>query len=571
MSTSSNNVSAAKDHEKALLWRLRQVLKDQHQEVTSFARLINDMDYRIEIIKRARLYASPELNRIIEELQRTSGIIATGSVSTAAVAERQAAIRAEKGHAHSNTMRGVVMAFTLISAAGAGLGFMASMGMFQTVVPKQPGETITTPGETLTISGSILENTTWRAKNTYLLENLVFVEAGAILTIEAGTQILGKPGSALIITRGAQIQARGNAGQPVVFTSAQPSGSRKRGDWGGLVMLGAAPVNRKKAVEDANEVGSAHIEGIAETDSRGRFGGANSNHNCGVLEYVRIEFAGFKIAANNELNGLTLGGCGRETVISYVQSHLGADDGVEVFGGTVDLRNIVITGADDDSLDWDMGWQGRIQFMVIQQYADGGDAGIEADNWKQHPDAQPRSQPIIYNATLLGSRDVGKDQRAAVFRLGTGVILRNSIITGFPQESLDVRDKETAALFKSGASSFDGLIIYDIKGRTGPDAATYFPEEKGEKDDDGGFDEAAYFNSPKRARFVDPGLTQAAWNLTQPNYTPTGTATLSYVAPVPVETGEAMEFWNESADFIGAVRPGATQSWLDGWTAFPLN
>jgi hypothetical protein len=569
MAASKTEASAAQNHEKALLWRLRQILKDQHQEIISFARLVNDLDFRIEIIKRTRLYNSPELNKVIEELQRASGISTTSAVKIAAAQAKAA--ESHKNRHNYNTMRGVAMAFTLISAAGAGLGFLASFGVFQQVALDQAGTPEASAGETLTVSGSILENTLWRAKNTYMLEGLVFVEAGAALTLEAGTQILGKPGSALIVTRDAKIYARGSATQPIVFTSAQKLGERKRGDWGGLVMLGTAPVNRKKDLNDPNEVGSAHIEGIAETDNRGRFGGNNHNHNCGLLEYVRIEFAGFKIAANNELNGLTLGGCGQQTVVNYIQSHRGADDGIELFGGNVDLRHVVITGADDDGLDWDMGWQGRVQFMVIQQYADGGDAGIEADNWKKHPDAQPRSQPIIYNATLLGSRDLSKDQRAAVFRLGTGITLRNSIIAGFPQEGIDIRDKETAALFKTGVSSFDGLIIHDIKSRTGSETAAYFPAEEGDKDDDGGFNEAAYFNTPKRARFMEPGLSRAAYDLAQPNFTPVGSATLTYVAPIPTETGEAMEFWHESTDFIGAVRPDAGKTWLEGWTAFPLN
>lgn len=261
---SSNNIQAAQTREKELLWRLRQLLKDQFNEVTSFARLMHDLDYRVEIIKKARGHNHPEINQLIDALQRLSGMTITGSVPSAAV---QATAAARASATRRGAMHGVIFAFMLLSAAGAGLGFLASFGILQNwVAAVQPGDGDAAAGENLTISGSILENTLWKTQNTYTLEGLVFVEAGAALTLEAGTQILGKPGSALIVTRDAKIYARGSAAQPIVFTSAQKVGERKRGDWGGLVMLGAAPVNRRKNVNDDSEVGSAHIEGIAEED-----------------------------------------------------------------------------------------------------------------------------------------------------------------------------------------------------------------------------------------------------------------------------------------------------------------
>lgn len=132
-------------------------------------------------------------------------------------------------------------------------------------------------------------------------------------------------------------------------------------------MLGSAPVNRA----------DAQIEGVPHGDTRGAFGGSDAGSSCGIMEYTRIEFAGFEVYANNELNGLTLGGCGDGTIVRHVQVHRALDDGIEVFGGTVDLQNIVITGAGDDSLDWDMGWRGRVQFLAIQQHADTGDNAFE--------------------------------------------------------------------------------------------------------------------------------------------------------------------------------------------------
>jgi hypothetical protein len=109
---------------------------------------------------------------------------------------------------------------------------------------------------------------------------------------------------------------------------------------------------------DAGDAGPASFADPGEPDP---------DHDCGTLRFVRIEFAGFEVGDTNELNGLTLGACGRRTVLDYVQVHLGADDGIEFFGGTTDLRHAVITGANDDSLDWDQGWTGRVQFLAIRQ------------------------------------------------------------------------------------------------------------------------------------------------------------------------------------------------------------
>lgn len=407
----------------------------------------------------------------------------------------------------------------------------------------------------LKISGSILQSTVWRAGTTYHLQGIVFVEAGARLTIEPGTRILGDFGSALIVTRDATLYARGTADAPIVFTSAKPVGQRQPGDWGGVVLLGNAPVNHK----------DAQIEGVDASDIRGRFGGQDITSNCGVLEYVRIEFAGHEVFANNELNGLTLGGCGNTSIIRHVQVHRGSDDGVEVFGGDVDLKHIVITGAEDDSLDWDMGWTGRVQFLVIQQHGDAGDSAFEADNSRKDHNAQPRSAPTIYNATLIGSRNPERAQRAIVLRLGTAGTFRNFIVDGFPLESIDIRDKVTAALADVGELSFSHMMLHHI----GKDGRGFFSPEGGDKDDDNGFDEAGYFAGSARQVLIgeDPRLPAAVRDPLAPTFVPAGGSPAAAAsAAIPQD-----EFWDQAANFLGAIRPGSTVTWLDGWTAFPAN
>ncbi len=401
------------------------------------------------------------------------------------------------------------------------------------------------------VEGSLMQDTLWRANKVYRLNGLVFVEGKAILSIEPGTRILGNPGSALIVTRDANIQARGTAEQPIVFTSVAPVGDRARGDWGGLVLLGNAPVNTS----------AAHVEGIDREDSRGAYGGRDESDGCGILQYVRIEFAGYEISKDNELNGLTLGGCGSGTILRFVQVHMGLDDGIELFGGTANLSNIVITRAADDGLDWDRGWTGSGQFIVIAQDAAKGDSGIEADNLKDDPNATPRSAPTLSNVTILGGGNPAVAQRGITLRRGTGADLRNTLIAGFSLDAIDVRDRATVEQIETGALKADALVFSDAVG------GRIFESEEGTGDDDGGFDEAGFFQGAKVRSAVVPSalIPASAYSPTAPDFTPDYNESLtSLVAPIPQG-----EFWDEAANFVGAIRPGSRTDWLDGWTAFP--
>ncbi len=419
----------------------------------------------------------------------------------------------------------------------------------------------TSPPEPIIVDGPITTDTRWLATETYILDDLIFVEGTALLTIEAGTTIYGNPESALIITRDARLDARGRADAPIVFTSSKAPGTRAPGDWGGVVLLGNAPSNPSQAV----------IEGVQEGDFRGAYGGNDPTSNCGVLEFVRIEFPGFEVFANNELNGLTLGGCGSNTLVRNVHVHMTVDDGVEVFGGTVDLKNVLITRAGDDALDWDNGWQGRAQFVIIQmeQVArpDGkrGDNGIEADS---RFDTLPRSGPTIYNLTMVGANIDENPQRGMLLREGTGAILRNVLMQGSTLEGLDVRDPETGALAATGELALTHSMLYDIG--TGNPGRNWVRDESGTADDDDGqFDELAWLQdtAAQNRLGIDPQLPAAAFNLLGPNFIPiAGSPTANGAATPPLE-----EFFDISATYIGAVRPGTTQPWYGGWTAFPEN
>ena len=404
------------------------------------------------------------------------------------------------------------------------------------------------------VQASIVETTTWETGRTYRLDGLVFVEAGARLLIQPGVTVLGGPGAALIVTRDASIHARGTADEPIVFSSAKPVGARASGDWGGVVLLGNAPVNR----------GQTNVEGIPRNDGRGLFGGNERRSNCGVLEYVRIEFAGYPIGADNELNGLTLGGCGSGTLVRHVQVHRAYDDGIEVFGGVVDLKYVLVNHAGDDALDWDMGWTGRVQFLVVQQHPERGDTAFEGDNSADDPDAEPTSRPRIYNVTMVGPGAVDRMQRAMVIRNGSGGEFRNFLITGFPLESIDLRGELTAERIASGALSFGSIAMSAI----GADGPTYFADESGANDDDGGFDERRYFLelAPDIVLNAPEALGPDARSLTDPDFTPVAAyiGAGSQWSPPPNEA-----FWDESASYYGAVRYGERANWMRGWIAWP--
>ncbi len=406
------------------------------------------------------------------------------------------------------------------------------------------------------VSKAITQDTRWTSNRTYILDRNIYVEGGAKLFIEPGTRVLGRAGSALVVTRDATIEARGTADHPIVFTSAKPEGGRLRGDWGGVVLLGNAPINR--GIE-------AQIEGVPVTDVRGAFGGSDIDSNCGALEYVRIEFAGYEVYPDNELNGLTLGGCGKQTTIRHIQVHKSLDDGIEVFGGAVNLKHVVITGAKDDSFDWDMGWTGKVQFLVIQQHIEGGDNGFEGDNFKSDPDAIPRSLPSFYNVTMVGANNSQVSQRAMHLRRGSGGVFGNFIVVGFSREAVDLDGLAVASLVDSGQLDFREMLFYQI----GKNGVTYFVPEAGSDNDDSGFDEASYFSDPLlQNRFgLDPRLPPSVFNPVEPDFTPFNHSP----ARVSSLTIPQDEFWDEGANYMGAIRPGSVTTWLDGWTAYPAN
>lgn len=307
-----------------------------------------------------------------------------------------------------------------------------------------PG-TPTPTEDVVALSGDISHDTTLTADKKYLLKGFVYVTNGATLKIEAGTVIFGEKASkgTLVVTRGAKINATGTLDKPIVFTSQMDAGSRREGDWGGIILLGKAPINATG--------GSAKIEGGLQPTVSGQddkyiyFGGNDADDNSGTMKYVRIEFAGVPYSPDNEINGLTFGGVGAGTTISYIQVYRSGDDAYEWFGGTVNCDHLIATDTWDDDFDTDNGFSGKIQFGLAQRYktiADqSGSNGFESDNDANGSENSPQTRAIFSNMTIIGPVE-GKAngtsginanyQHVAQVRRNSSVSIHNSVLLGFP-------------------------------------------------------------------------------------------------------------------------------------------
>lgn len=298
---------------------------------------------------------------------------------------------------------------------------------------------------TVTISGDeITQNTIWEAACDYLLTQLTYV-VNAELTIEPGTVVKGQTQAALLITTSGRINAEGTAESPIVFTSNNPDASRSPGDWAGVVLLGLAELSWGDEPcgdeTDPRVTCTGQIEGISGDEPRAEYGGTDDDHDCGTMKYVRIEFAGFDLQDGDELNSLTLGGCGSDTVLENIQVHRGLDDGVEWFGGTASIKNVIASGMGDDGLDWDRGWRGSIDNAIVHHFASNTSSpnGIEADNnGEGNNNVEPRSNPQVTNVTIIGDGDpLGW---GVVTRVGTWGVLDGLVVTGFGAGGYDMRN-----------------------------------------------------------------------------------------------------------------------------------
>lgn len=290
------------------------------------------------------------------------------------------------------------------------------------------------------LTGSITEDKTLSAEVVYTLEGSVIVENGAKLTIPAGTKIESDQSDgldALIVNQGGKINAIGNSSNPIVFTEV----SETIGSWGGIVILGKAPINVPGGTSSP------------EFNDALTYGGNDPNDNSGVLSYIRIEYAGAGIIEGSvEYNGFGFYAVGAGTTVDNLQTYKGSDDGYEFFGGTVVANNLLSVGDEDDSFDWTEGWTGGgSNWIAIKEGV--GDKGIEADNNENDNTLQPMSNPTISNVTLIG---MGIEDGMRL-RRGTAGTFTNILIENF-SDGIDIRDDQTIANVNNNSLSISGKV-----------------------------------------------------------------------------------------------------------------
>jgi hypothetical protein len=317
------------------------------------------------------------------------------------------------------------------------------------------------------VTSDISVSTTWTTGNTYNLQQQIYVLPGATLTIQEGVIVASDTniGGSLAVCKGAQIFVQGTAANPVIMTSKADVATWTAGDpktgiwraacneWGNLTIMGAGYISENAIpgnTPDPNPSNVGAMEGLIAGfpgDTKVLYGGGDDDDDSGSVRYLSLRYGGKVVALNNELNGLSLGGIGRETEIDHVEIMNNVDDGVEIWGGTVNLKNISIWNIGDDDFDVDQGWRGKAQFILaVQGYSVDakqgsgvGDNIFETDG-AEDSDWQPVTTGVIYNATVIG-QPVSGDQGTA-WRDNARLQYRNSIFMDLGEDLVHLDNKD---------------------------------------------------------------------------------------------------------------------------------
>lgn len=290
---------------------------------------------------------------------------------------------------------------------------------------------------TIILRENITSDVTWESDKVYVLGGRITVESGATLTIQPGTVIKAEAGTganatALLVARGGTLIAEGTADAPIIFTSIADEITPEQvaggdfaspnldpdinGLWGGVIVLGNATISasNEDTDEDLNEV---QIEGIPSTDTNGLYGGNDDGDNSGVISHISIRHGGANIGAGNEINGLTLGGVGSATTINNVEVVANQDDGIEWFGGTVNVNNVVVWNAGDDAIDTDQSWAGTLDnFFVVKPIG----SCFELDG----PEGSYVARQTIKNGTVVaGIFELNEDDELELVTGATGLLI----------------------------------------------------------------------------------------------------------------------------------------------------
>lgn len=329
----------------------------------------------------------------------------------------------------------------------ATMALIAGVSLFATSCSSDE-DPINNPGDggedTYVLDSDITENVTLETGKTYTLNGGVHVKSGATLTIQPGVTIVAQHDETvdyILIEQGAKIDAQGTAAQPIVMTSEK----KEAGAWGGLHICGYAHTNNGSG---KSEIGNAP------------YGGNNDADNSGTLKYIRLEYTGYAFDEEHEANGVSFYGVGNGTTVEHLQAYQGSDDGFEFFGGSVNVKYMVVTSCSDDSFDWTEGWNGRGQFLVAYQEAKETlgfdcDCLMECDNNGKNFAATPVACPTLANLTLIGN---GGEKQGVRLRAGTQVKMYNALITG-KGKCLTTETTETEKALVDGTSVLNYVTL----------------------------------------------------------------------------------------------------------------
>lgn len=435
-----------------------------------------------------------------------------------------------------------------------------------------------------TISADITANRTLFADTVYTLSGFIHVANGATLTIQPGTRILGdfdKLGSSLFIMRGAKIQAVGTAALPIVFTSNRPAAQRQPGDWGGLIIIGNALINR---------TGTTLIEGTGTDASNPTIdyaGGTNDADDSGELRYVRVEYAGFAPNDGNELNSFTFAAVGSGTKLSYLQTLNGLDDSFEFFGGKADASYLVSYESGDDHFDMAEGYQGRLQYLIAYQSrvlvprtgagnVSGDPQGIENDgcqgaNCVSGQTSQPYTLPLVANFTLVGTGagtavDATAGGIGMMLRRGTGGYYANGVLSRWPRAGISLRDANTNARITAGDLLLKNILLTDTPTQFQATSGTnvqYTVDPTANAIESSAATSASVFTllptAPSAAAEFD-------WSLSAGSPARTG-GTGAFTGAIATKGGTVVA----GTAYRGAADPAASTKWWAGWTSYTRN
>lgn len=372
-----------------------------------------------------------------------------------------------------------------------------------------------------------------------------------ILTIDPGVRIFASGGSDyLIVNRGSQIFAEGTATNPIIFTSRQniegTTTQDSQGQWGGLVIAGRAPQANCQLTAPVTCTGT--VEGTSAF-----YGGNTPTDNSGRIRYVQIKYSGFEISTGNELQGLTMAGVGSGTTVDHVQIYNSSDDGIEIFGGNVNLRHIVINGADDDGLDTDTGWRGGAQFGIVTQRAPNATSRSAGFEFSAAPASTPLasryvSQPKIANWTIVGRQSPTDAHTLAHFDTGTDATIINSVFTS-PTGSL------AGCMAINDADTGTSGVVFNSVFMSCP--ISYRPANVA-------LSTAAFTAGTNNTAAGTSTMTAPTTGVTITNQGLTFINGANETAVTPVNAPSVYSFFTATT-YIGAVQ-NAADTWYQGWT-----